>query len=138
MPVSRPPFILPCGACSNATSTPQVPQDQKVHLSIYTSPSVAYQVGDVINYYAKVINLTGENIDGPIEIYVAGVEEPALTIVLKPYEYGDSTTPYTVTTDDIGRKFLVSTIYARLANTGDDSGCIISNIATVSVLMNPI
>lgn len=130
---TRPPFELPPGACGDICG-----RDEKVRLSLYASPAVVHQVGDIIKYYAKITNLTDEAIPGVISIYIAGIKDAAVTLELEAFGYADLVIPYTVTDEDFTRKFIVQSIYARVDLGIDKPQCMIGNVASATVAVDAI
>lgn len=111
------------------------PDDKKLFLSLKAYPEVVHQVGDNVNWYFKVTNLTGRDIIGPIDFYMSGSEEPIATIDLLPaFGYYDLLITEPVNELDITRRFIVATVWARRG----EHGCLLGNVAEATVAVAPL
>ena len=110
-------------------------KNEKVFLSLYAYPVVVRQVGDVVNYYFKITNLTSETVAGPIDFYISGNPEPIGTIDSLPANgFYDLLITDTIDTVDITKRFVVATVWARLRS----SGCQLGNVAETVVSVESI
>lgn len=109
--------------------------DPNVYLSLRVYPIVVRQVGDVVNWYFKITNLTGETIKGPIDFYMSGSKTAIAEIdQLPPFGYYDLLIEGKVTELDITRKFIVATVWARLRNTR----CLLGNVVESEVAVEQV
>ena len=116
--------VLNCG------STAKCLNDQKVHLSLRAYPVVVRQAGDQVNWYFKITNLTSKTIVGPIDFFISGSEGAFASIEdLPAYGFYDLLVEDTVDEEDITRRFIVATVWARLRA----SDCLIGNVVESEV-----
>lgn len=123
-PASDSGVTHPCGPFDKCRN------DAKVILSLYAYPTVVRQVGDAVNYYFKITNITDKLIEGPIDFYMSGSDGPIASIdSLAANGYYDLLVTDYVDEVDMTRKFIVVTIWARLRSTG----CLLGNYAETVV-----
>lgn len=104
--------------------------DQQVYLSLYAHTVVVRQVGDVVNWYFKITNLTDKTIIGPIDFFVSGITGPLATIDELPASgYYDLVINEQIDESDITRRFVVGTVWARHGITK----CLIGNVVESKV-----
>ena len=127
-PIVYPP--LPIGVCSGGKD--KCLGDKDVYLSLRAYPIVVRQVGDVVNWYFKITNLTSKTIVGPIDFYISGAEEAIATIdELPALGYYDLLIEDTVDELDITKRFIVATVWARLRSTGCQLGNVVESEVAV-------
>ena len=137
MAINKAAAVLP-SQCGSGPHPGNCHRDEKVFLSLYAYPIVVRQVGDVVNYYFKITNLTDEAVAGPIDFYISGSEEPIGEIDSLPANgFYDLLLTYTVNTEDITRRFIVATVWARRRLLGG-LGCQLGNVAETVVSVEAI
>jgi len=121
---------LTCGS-----PKPNCSNDQKVYLSLRAYPMVVHQVNDVVNFYFKITNLTDEDIVGPVDFYISGSLKPIASIDDLPAgDYYDLLITGVVDEEDISKKFVVATVWARLRPTG----CLLGNVVESEVAIDDV
>ena len=116
-------------------SKPNCTSDQKVYLSLRAYPVVVRQVGDIVNFYFKITNLTDKTITGPIDFFISGADQAIATIDSLPaLDYYDLLITGTVDEQDVAKKFIVATVWARLRS----STCLLGNVAESEVSVDTV
>lgn len=135
--VSRPPFILPPGACDDSctTCTNCCLMNNNLYLSLHAYPPIVHQVGDVIRWYLRITNVSTKLIKypGTYHIIINNEMISGKTDGIEPSGAFEISFNSTVTDDDMDRKFIVATAWLT-----DCHGCLNSNIVDASVAVTPI
>jgi len=123
----------PAPATRSCGGKPKCADEYKVYLSLRAYPVVARQVGDIVNWYSKITNLTDKLVDGPIDFYISGSVDPIAFIDYLPAGgFYNLLVSETVDELDIANKFIVATVWARLRETG----CLLGNVVESEVAVD--